>query len=121
MFKAKCPIPEAEKVLLESKFRQLAPSLETLPSISGSQKEALYDSYSDTTEEYGRRLSCSWLPCCMDEEEADAFGHHVSIFMLPIGSKAELSGRDLMYTLKSTYDFEQIYGMEQSANNNDGS
>uniref|UniRef100_A0A7I4Y087 Ovule protein n=1 Tax=Haemonchus contortus TaxID=6289 RepID=A0A7I4Y087_HAECO len=49
-------------------------------SLKGSQKEVLYDDYSDTTEEYGRRLSCSWLPCCMDEDEAESFGHHVLYF-----------------------------------------
>ncbi|KAE9415190.1 hypothetical protein Angca_000809, partial [Angiostrongylus cantonensis] len=31
-----------------------------------------------------RQLNCSWLPCCMDEEEAEAFGHHVSIFMVAL-------------------------------------
>ncbi|XGW12475.1 hypothetical protein V3C99_013293 [Haemonchus contortus] len=53
-------------------------------SLKGSQKEVLYDDYSDTREEYGRRLSCSWLPCCMDEDEAESFGHHVSIFMVAL-------------------------------------
>ncbi|RCN35163.1 hypothetical protein ANCCAN_18976, partial [Ancylostoma caninum] len=43
------------------------------------------DSYdSESEEEYGRRLSCSWLPCCMNEEETEAFGHHVSIFMVAL-------------------------------------
>ncbi|KAJ1352955.1 hypothetical protein KIN20_009471 [Parelaphostrongylus tenuis] len=39
---------------------------------------------SHSTKEYGRQLNCSWLPCCMDEEEAEAFGHHVSVFMVAL-------------------------------------
>uniref|UniRef100_A0A183F4J0 CX domain-containing protein n=1 Tax=Heligmosomoides polygyrus TaxID=6339 RepID=A0A183F4J0_HELPZ len=53
-------------------------------SASSTQEFFFSDDYSDTSEEHGRRLSCSWLPCCMDEEEADAFGHHVSIFMVAL-------------------------------------
>uniref|UniRef100_A0A1I7TV34 Transmembrane protein n=1 Tax=Caenorhabditis tropicalis TaxID=1561998 RepID=A0A1I7TV34_9PELO len=31
-----------------------------------------------------KKLECGWLPCCMSPEDAESFGHHVSIFMVAL-------------------------------------
>ncbi|CAI5441602.1 unnamed protein product [Caenorhabditis angaria] len=36
------------------------------------------------SEESLRKLECGWLPCCMSPEDAESFGHHVSIFMVAL-------------------------------------
>ncbi|CAD6198192.1 unnamed protein product [Caenorhabditis auriculariae] len=69
-----------------------APRNSIVIDLSSKPKTAAYDILSSDEESkrrrpqprQGRHLKCSWLPCCMSEEDAESFGHHVSIFMVAL-------------------------------------
>ncbi|CAJ0574818.1 unnamed protein product, partial [Mesorhabditis spiculigera] len=57
---------------------------DTQRSHGSSSKRSLVSYDFDEDEEIGRPINCSWLPCCMDDEQAESFGHHVSVFMVAL-------------------------------------
>ncbi|EGT36003.1 hypothetical protein CAEBREN_02281 [Caenorhabditis brenneri] len=43
-----------------------------------------HDSEDSVLSKPPKKLECGWLPCCMSPEDAESFGHHVSIFMVAL-------------------------------------
>ncbi|CAJ0957529.1 unnamed protein product, partial [Mesorhabditis belari] len=57
---------------------------ETEKSHSSSKRSLFTENSYDYDEEDPRPIQCTWLPCCMDPEQAESFGHHVSVFMVAL-------------------------------------